>query len=809
MKHKFFFILIFLFFNQISFSQQAASWLRQWSDKHSIEKAWLHFDREVYLAGETAWFKAYLLADYQPDTISTSLYVELLNSNQSLIVRKIIPVLDGRTMGQFELSDTLSSGAYFIRAYTPSMLNAAPGQVGDFVFQKSIYVFGKTTEQPKPATSNSLRLEFFPESGNFVEGTLNTIAFKASNEAGLPVVVNGKIQNEKGETVTSFATYHDGMGMFDLNPESGKKYFAVLENEYSVQRFPLPEAVNIGIVFRIIPSGKSKIYEIEQKPGNPAFNAAYMIGQMQHHVVFRKNFDSVNVKDNISGTFDVSKLSSGILQVTVFNKENIPLAERLCFVDNGEYRLNAEIRKDTVSFSSRASNVFHLAIADSVDGSLSVSVTDPDFSMGTGSVENIISSLMLTSDLKGYVHNPAYYFAHQSDSVETALDLVMMSNGWRRFKWEELAKGSGAQTIYQDPGYIQVAGSIFKSGTKKVFVSKPFLIFITGQDSTKQMRMGVTDAFGNFKLDSLLFFGTTSMLFKDIRGKKSEPLEIKLSGDTLTRHFRLSKIDKSIFVKSVIADALQNNKLAIDLEAINKAEGITLGGITVKAKKKTVLEQLEDKYTSALFSGMSERTIDLVNTDEKVTQNNIFDYLMGRVPGLNISNDGPDYSIYYRQTALLSSMGMMPMTLYLDEVPTDASFIAAIPADQVALVKVFSNFAGADGNAPGGVLAIYTKKGADIYNSVSRGDMIRYQGYSVIKEFYSPDYSVKSTPAFQDDNRITLLWKPDIKVKGINPVVPVRFYNNDRSKSFKVVIEGMTINGKMLHLEKIITPAAF
>jgi hypothetical protein len=77
------------------------------------------------------------------------------------------------------------------------------------------------------------------------------------------------------------------------------------------------------------------------------------------------------------------------------------------------------------------------------------------------------------------------------------------------------------KTTYQDPGYIQVAGNIFKSGTKKLFVSKPFLIFITGQDSTKQMRMGVTDAFGNFKLDSMLFFGTTRMLFKDIRGKKA------------------------------------------------------------------------------------------------------------------------------------------------------------------------------------------------------------------------------------------------------------------------------------------------
>ncbi len=808
MKHKFFFILFFLFHCQFGFSQQADSRLRQWSDKHSIEKAWLHFDRDNYLAGETAWFKAYLFADYQTDTISTSLYVELLHPNLSLISRKILPILDGRTMGQFELPDTLSTGKYFIRAYTPSMLNAAPGQDGAFIFQRSIFVFGKKTEPAKPANANSLRLEFFPESGNFVSGVLNTIAFKASNEAGLPIVVNGNIQNDKGETVTSFSTYHDGMGMIDLKAESGRKYFAVLENKFAGQRFSLPEATNTGIVFRIIPGGRSKIFEIEQKSGNPVFNASYMIGQMQHRVVFRKNFDSLNVLENISGTFDVSKLASGILQVTVFNKDNMPLAERLCFVDNGEYRMKAEIRKDTVSFAARGKNVWQLTFADSVDGSFSVSVTDPEYDMSNGSKDGIVSSLLLTSDLKGYVHNPAYYFTQQSDSVETAMDLVMMCNGWRRFKWEELAKGNST-TTYHDPGYIQVAGSIFKSGTKKLFVSKPFLIFITGQDSTKQMRMGVTDAFGNFKLDSMLFFGTTSMLFKDIRGKKSEPLEIKLAGDTLTRRFQLSKIDKSIFVASVMADAVQNNKLAVDLEAINKAEGITLSGITLKSKKKTVLEQLEEKYTSALFSGMSERTIDLVNTDEKITQNNIFDYLMGRVPGLNISNDGPDYSIYYRQTALLSSMGVMPMTLYLDEVPTDASFIAAIPADQVALVKVFSNFAGADGNAPGGVLAIYTKKGADIYNSVSRGDMIRYQGYSVIKEFYAPDYSVKSTTVLQDDNRITLLWKPDINVKGVNRVVPVRFYNNDRSKSFKVVVAGMTINGKLLYIEKIISPQAF
>lgn len=156
------------------------------------------------------------------------------------------------------------------------------------------------------------------------------------------------------------------MGMIDLKAENGRKYFAVLENKFAGQRFSLPEVTNTGIVFRIIPGGRSKIFEIEQKSGNPVFNVSDMIGQMQHRVVFRKNFDSLNVLQNISGTFDVLKLASGILQVTVFNRDNMPLAERLCFVDNGEYRMKAEIRKDTVSFAARGKNVWQLTFADSV-----------------------------------------------------------------------------------------------------------------------------------------------------------------------------------------------------------------------------------------------------------------------------------------------------------------------------------------------------------------------------------------------------------------------------------------------------------
>jgi hypothetical protein len=147
-------------------------------------------------------------------------------------------------------------------------------------------------------------------------------------------------------------------------------------------------------------------------------------------------------------------------------------------------------------------------------------------------------------------------------------------------------------------------------------------------------------------------------------------------------------------------------------------------------------------------------------------------------------------------------MGLIPMTLYLDEIETDASFISSIPASQVAMVKVYNSFVGAVGNGAGGVLAIYSKKGADLYNSASITDIVRYQGYSVIKEFYSPDYSVDTAAIKKQDNRITLFWAPQIVVSSINGNISFTFYNNDRTKQFKIVVEGMTIDGKLLMLEK-------
>lgn len=792
------FVLLLVLFFLGSSAQKPDELLNQWSARSPIEKIYLHFDRENYIAGETAWFKAYLSSDYLPDTISTVLYVELVNQSSVVLNRIVAPILLSTTNGQIELPDSLSTGMYQIRAYTPTMLN----HDASFIYKRGVFIYGKknATVTSFKTTDNKINIEFFPEGGNMVAGFNNTIAFKATNEKGMPVAVNGKLWDSKNNELTNFSSYHDGMGMFDLTPSSNEKY-VVTVNEDVTNKFSLPATVDKGIVLTVIPHPQGYYFEVQQRVGDPVFQAAYMIGQMQHHVVLKQNLKQDN--SSAQGVIDTKKLPSGIMQITVFNKDGMPLAERLCFVNNREYIQAAELITDTLNFSAKAKNKFSVVMKDTVKGSFSIAVTDADYDISSERQENIFSGLLLTADIKGYVHNPAYYFSADNDSVKTALDLVMMINGWRRFKWNELGKTNTSVT-YKDPSYITLAGKTTLLDSKKAFAEKQLLLFIMGADSVRTVQMINTDKQGNFKLDSMLLFGNKRLVFGDIRGKKSQYIEVHLSGDSVTRLYQLPMTEKRPFF---LADNTLESKLAMDYDVIQKASGLMMQGITLKVKKKSPVQELEEKYASGLFAGFSEKTIDLMNTTEVITQANIFDYLQFRVAGLNIAKDGNDYYISYRQTGTVSMLGSLPMTIYLNEMETDASVISTIQASDIAMVKVYSSFVGAAGNGAGGALAIYTKKDADINTGgTSITDQVKFSGFSVIKEFYAPNYTVDPTIKDKTDQRITIDWRPTIFVNSIDSKIPFSFYNNDRTKKFKVVVEGMTNEGKLLMIEKIITP---
>lgn len=796
MKKIFLLTGLFIFSLQQLTAQKPEDLLQQWYLKSPVEKTWLHTDKDYYAAGETIWFKAYLSSDFQPDTLSSVLIVELRGTTDKPIVKHVFPVVLASSFGQIELPDSLNSGNYQLCAYTPTMLNNGK----DFIFRKQVLIKNKKSNSGN-STINAqpeLQLKFFPEGGNFVSGFSNTVAFKATDKYGMPVDVSGTVFNSKGKKLTDFKSVHDGMGYLELNPEAGETYTAKLKATAD-KTVALPEVYKEGVVLSLIPHPQGAYFEIHQRVTDPLKKAGYMIGQMQHHVVFRQSF--ATGKNEFEGVLNTTALHSGILQVTVFTNEGLPLAERLFFVNNGEYKIKSELRADTLNTNPKGRNNFKIVLKDTVQGSLSVSITDADFTGTAKRTENIWSGLLLTADIKGDIHNPAWYFSGDADSVKTGMDLLMMTQGWRRFSWEELPGKVKNPLQFSDPSFISITGRVKLDGTNKGYGERPLLALINAEGLKNNAQLFSTDKEGNFRIDSLLFFGNARIFILDIRGKKSKYIDVKMTGDSLGRPYPVvipEPNDASATIHTAAAE-----KMAAAYDAIDKADGLVLEEVTLNVKKKTPTEILDETYTRGMFSGQAGRTYDLVNTDEFIPDGNIFDYLLPRVPGLDVAVDGFEYKVYYRQGPTASSLGSIPMTIYLNEIETDPTVVATLPASEIALVKVYSTFTAASGAGAGGVLAIYTRKGGDVSNK-SRGDLISYKGFTVVKEFYVPDY--KKDPSFfnKPDNRITIDWRPNIFVNNINPVIPISFYNNDRTKRFRVVVEGMTTDGKLICVERIV-----
>ncbi|MBO9594174.1 MAG: hypothetical protein J7599_14805 [Niabella sp.] len=768
--------------------------LNSWAEKNTIEKLYLHLDRESYIAGQSIWFKAYFLSDYVPSTKNSSVYVELLDNKSAVVIRKVFPAYLGVSLGQVEIPENFPSGSYQLRAYAPLMLNQ-PG----FTYNKRIEIFGTAAKETKnKETAGSLSLQFFPEGGNLINTLLNNVAFKAVDQNGFPVNVSGQLKNNKGEIISAITTRHDGMGILTLVPQPSETYYVVLDQAPSKQ-YTLPAATEKGITFSIAGSSKGKQFKIEHPQGLPAeFRAAYMIGQMGNQVIFKQPLQQG--KDLIGGVIQTNNLLSGILHVTVFNKDNMPLAERLTFVNNKEYMLPGELVEDTLNTTAHQKNHFSFQLKDTIIGNFSVSVTDADYETEAYRPLNIYAGFLLNSDLKGYIHNPAYYFRSDADSVKSALDLVMMTNGWTRFKWSEVAGNTLPAKQYLDPGFINFRGKITIEGTRKPFANKDVIMMRTPVDTllskARTTKFIHTDSMGNFHLEPQMFYEANRILFADTKGSKSKYIKVQMDGDSLRRNFQMP------LIQIPFRDTLNTRVEEKMLDAYNdylKAEGLTLKNVTVKARQKTDKEKLEDEYTSGLFSGgINSRILDLRN--EPGGGMNIFEYIQGRIPGVTVSRDQEgQYVVKYRD----GGFGGGKMALYLDEMQTDPVFIESIPVNQIAFVKVMGNFVGTAGG--GAALAIYMKKGADLAaNTDAATDIVVYRGYSIIKQFYAPDYDLKNVDTSKPDDRLTLAWLPDIYLANVSPRVPVIFYNNDRTKRFRVVIEGLTNDGRMLMIEKTV-----
>ena len=801
------------------YAQQIDSMVNVYGEKYPQEKIYVHFDKPAYNTGETIWIKSYLFAGIMPSPISRNFYAEILDQSGKVLQKKVLPIYEGSSAGHFDLPANLPPTIVF-RAYTSWMLNFDT----TFLFSKTIRILNKTVPVAPPGTTAAkqpagskqggaaagsipaaVSLRFFPEGGDLVTGIESVVAVKVTDQYGLPVNAEGVIKDASGAAAAVFTTTHDGMGRFTLEPQTGKTYYAEWTDEKKqTHKTPLPAAKAAGVVMQCAPTGNRQAFIIKRSQESPEnLKTLYLLGYFNSQVVYKAR---LNLAQNfmVSGSIPLEGIPTGIMQMTLFDANWSPLAERISFVNKEDYFFTTKVVPVAKSTERRGKNTLVIDVPDTLKTNLSIAITDAGLTKADPDADNIVSHLLLSGDLRGYIHNPYYYFTGNDDTVRAHLDLVMLTNGWRRFKWDELAAGKLPVIKFPRENYLALNATLTGVLPSQVPKNTQINVFLQAKDSSRQLFFLAMDSTGKFKQDGLVFFDTVSVFYQFNNSKHlANKAIVNFTNGTL-KGPAIIKPDTAWRVPMPLDTSLLNRgkyfaseaeRLKPELEKKVKV----LETVTVKARQKTKQQQMDERYTSGFFSGGDATTFDLTDDVSAMGAMNIFNYLQGRVAGLQITTGGGGSQLQWR--------GATP-SLFLNEMPVDVSAIENIPVTDIAYVKAFRPpFFGAMGGGAGGAIAVYTKKGGDVSsstNNVGGLDKSRLTGYALPKEFYSPDYSKESAQNELPDIRTTIYWAPYLLTDKNNHKLTLNFFNNDVSKRLRIILEGMNEDGQLTRVEKII-----
>jgi len=769
---------------------------------NTIEKAYLQFDKPYYAAGDTMYFKAYVTIGerHQLSDMSGVLHVDLINTNNK-INQSIKLLLDtGVTWGDFALPDTLPKGNYRVRAYTQWMRNN--GET-DF-FDKTIAI-GSARNEKKPENNNASPhealpkpdLQFFPEGGRLVAGVRSRVAFKAIDGKGMGIGAKGQVFDGENHLITSFETSHLGMGCFYLEPADGETYKAKVVYAGDAQDvIQLPGAASRGIALSVnndsIPKATVKIEANNSCFGlnkDKQFNLVIYSGGVATDIAFKLDSSIVII--------DILKrpLSTGVATVTLFGPANEPLAERLLFIQNYK-QLSINVNDVKNNYAKRGKvniklNVLNRA-GNAVEGHFSVSVIDETKAPFDDDQEtSIFSYLLLSSELRGKIEQPNYYFNHATDAAQRDLDVLMLTQGFRRFEWEPLLYSHGiAQSNYQPEKGLNITGQVNNLSDNPVPNSSISLIPQNGGP----LLTATTDDKGVFNFQNMVFMDTTRFVLSALNGKGKNTTKITWfdKPDVPTVVPGSQQFGQQISDTSMATFA--NAEKLQQQEILNSGlvKGILLKQVNIRDKKP------DDKYETTSLAGAGHADQVMHAGELERVGGQLSDALAGRLRGIIFVPGGKSITERY---PVLRGIGTGPMLLVVDGAyiePPDVNKIQINDVETVEVLKYASTsiYGMSGGN---GVLIITTKKtrGLDPKDIPSIGVLpIAPMGFYKARQFYSPKYDGNNWVGKQKDLRSTVYWNPEIKT-GPDGNASFEYYNADTPGNYKIIIEGIDTDGNL------------
>lgn len=412
----------------LNFVKELNSKLITANQKFNSKKVYLQLDKTAFEAGQEILFSAFVRAT---DLVSKneSLQLVLENLEGEPLEEILIDVKNGFGNGTVKIPEKEPEGTYKLKIYSTDQNNNA-------FLEKAIVVLGNGKEFSLPKTkSNEIDLQFFPEGGDLVADFSTKVAFKAVNEFGAPVDVEGIVLDENSNEVSKFKSYHNGMGGFYFSAKANKNYTAKITIPTGIKQiYKLPEVNSEGFAIR---------FESNEN-GRNKFKCSTTKNEVMK-VVVRSGGKIVQSKSIFPPVgfmeIDESKFTQGIAQITIFDSYHVAQMERLFFVGNhDELSINFKTNKEKYVSGEKISMTIEVTDSDGngVAGQFSLVVTD-----GMDELQgNILSSFLLESELQGNVHNPSFYFGKFENEAfgkhQIALDYLMLTNRWNRLDWEKI-----------------------------------------------------------------------------------------------------------------------------------------------------------------------------------------------------------------------------------------------------------------------------------------------------------------------------------------------------------------------------------
>ena len=819
--------------------------IHQFNSIFPQEKVYLQFDNTSYYSGEVIWFKAFVVnASTLNRAESKVLYVDLIAPDGVLLKREKLKIVAGQADGSLPLLDGSTgqardkrgilgypSGFYEVRAYTNYMLNFSPDAIFTRVFavyenpkQDGNYYGENPTirltnpdtweQRPKAEKLDKINCSFYPEGGHLIMGKPCRVAFKVTDDTGFGIDATGTLESAG----ITFSTVHDGMGWFTFTPRERRNQVRITVDGKS-HSFSLPQAEQTGVALTVDQCGTDSIgLKIDCSP-NISGTTLGMTMTCRGELVEFLSFETGS--GPIESVIPMRGIPEGVCRIKIFDSDGNIYASRSVYHSSQEIRppvLEFQTNKDRYEPFERVELNFSLkdSRGNPFRDRFCLSVRDVR-GQANSLADDLRTSMLLSSDLKGFIENPSWYFDSDAPEREQALDLLMLVQGWERYDWLTMTGQQEFSERHRIERNLTLNGWVLNSSGRGVLDGVEVTASLVPTDKTlTESYTYVTDSSGYFGFDIGTEFFDKAKFTIAAHAKRKRILgtdaRIRFDRSILPplRAYEPQELQFHSLSGTVSKSGNKQNEADDGLPmVINVDLGLLLPDVDIDEKRMFI-----DYFTFKAFDVAKDVEVEL---DQGEYSTDLLGYLLDKGYVVEYNTDSgtidningfPTFMYIHDQNNYLN-VGIFESPAYLDSKDIKSILIYDPPIYRVNTYELAPLWTKKTMATPADIMGtdqmyervymvdilikepheLSTKK--ELYNINRRTTTV--DGYSRQYEFYAPEYP--DGPVLGDvDYRRTLYWNPNV-ITDDEGKAKVEFYNNSITRHFDISAAGMTASG--------------